>query len=262
MLKVKNFKIGYDQKVIVKDFNIHVKKGEILTIIGPNGSGKSTVLKAIGRLLKPMDGIVHLDKKNLWEMKGKDIAKNMACLSQRNTAPEDMTIRKVVTFGRNPHKAWFEGINKEDEKIIDWAIEKTHLKDMENKKMIHISGGESQRVWIAMALAQQPKVLLLDEPTTYLDINNQIEILDLVKELNEKLNFTVIMVLHDLNQAAKYSDKVIVLKNGEIQALGKPEEILDKDLIRDVYHVDMNILKNQFGEKLIFIPKKIHGYNT
>ncbi|QZY55877.1 ABC transporter ATP-binding protein [Crassaminicella profunda] len=259
MLKVNNFKIGYDKKVIVKDFNAHVKKGEIITIIGPNGSGKSTVLKAIGRLLKPMEGIVYLDKKSLWEMKGKDIAKEMACLSQRNVAPEDMTIRKVVTFGRNPHKKWFEGMNNEDEKIIDWAIEKTNLKRLENKKMIHISGGESQRAWIAMALAQQPKILLLDEPTTYLDINNQIEILDLVKELNEKLKITVIMVLHDLNQAAKYSDQVIVLKDGEIRAFGKPEEILDNQLIKDIYHVEMNILKNQFGEKLIFIPKRIHA---
>ncbi|WP_053955878.1 ABC transporter ATP-binding protein [Inediibacterium massiliense] len=262
MLKVKDFKIGYDNKVIVKNFSVHVKKGEIITIIGPNGSGKSTVLKAIGRLLKPMAGTIYLDKKLLWEMKGKDIAKEMACLSQHNIAPEDMTIRKIVGFGRNPHKGWFEGIDKKDEQIIDWAIEKTNLKNLENKKMIHISGGESQRAWIAMALAQQPKILLLDEPTTYLDINNQIEILDLVSKLNKKLELTVIMVLHDLNQAAKYSDQVIVLKNGEIQAVGEPEKILDNHLIRDVYNVDMNILRNQYGEKLIFIPKKIHACNT
>ncbi|WP_053955613.1 ABC transporter ATP-binding protein [Inediibacterium massiliense] len=259
MLKVNDFKVGYDGKTIVKDFNLHVKKGEIITIIGPNGSGKSTVLKAIGRLLKPMGGTIYLDKQLLWKMNGKEIAKEMACLSQHNIAPEDMTIRKIVSFGRNPHKAWFEGLSKKDEEIIDWAIEKTNLKSMQDKKMIHISGGESQRAWIAMALAQQPKILLLDEPTTYLDINNQIEILELVKELNEKLKLTVIMVLHDLNQAAKYSDEVIVLKNGEIKALGKPEEILNQDLIREIYNVEMNILKNQFGEKIILIPKKIYA---
>ena len=169
-----------------------------------------------------------------------------------------MTIRRIVGFGRNPHKAWFESLNKEDEEIIDWALENTNLKHMENKKITSVSGGERQRAWLAMALAQKPKVLLLDEPTTYLDINNQIEILELVRQLNENLKLTVVMVLHDLNQAAKYSNRVLVLKNGEIQALGKPEEILNKKLIRDVYSVDMNILKNQFGEKLIFIPKKIH----
>ena len=217
MLKIKDFKIGYDDKVIVKDFSLHVKKGDMLTIIGPNGSGKSTVLKAVGRLLKPMDGVVYLDGKLLQEMNNKEIAKEMACLSQHNSAPKDMTIRKIVSFGRNPHKNWFQGLNKEDEDIVTWAIEKTNLSHMENKNISDISGGERQRAWIAMALAQKPKVLLLDEPTTYLDINNQIEILELVKELNEKLNLTVVMVLHDLNQAAKYSSEVLVLKNGEIK---------------------------------------------
>ncbi|AJD31668.1 MULTISPECIES: ABC transporter ATP-binding protein [Clostridium] len=258
MINIQDFTIGYNNKVIVKNFNLQVDKGDMLTIIGPNGSGKSTVLKAIGRLLKPMEGIIHLDGKLLWDMSNKDIAKEMACLSQHNSAPKDMTIRRIVGFGRNPHKAWFESLNKEDEEIIDWALENTNLKHMENKKITSVSGGERQRAWLAMALAQKPKVLLLDEPTTYLDINNQIEILELVRQLNENLKLTVVMVLHDLNQAAKYSNRVLVLKNGEIQALGKPEEILNKKLIRDVYSVDMNILKNQFGEKLIFIPKKIH----
>ncbi|MDU1321180.1 MAG: ABC transporter ATP-binding protein [Clostridium botulinum] len=258
MINIQDFTIGYSNKVIVKNFNLQVDKGDMLTIIGPNGSGKSTVLKAIGRLLKPMEGIIHLDGKLLWDMSNKDIAKEMACLSQHNSAPKDMTIRRIVGFGRNPHKAWFESLNKDDEEIIDWALENTNLKHMENKKITSVSGGERQRTWLAMALAQKPKVLLLDEPTTYLDINNQIEILELVRRLNENLKLTVVMVLHDLNQAAKYSNRVLVLKNGEIQALGKPEEILNKKLIRDVYSVDMNILKNQFGEKLIFIPKKIH----
>ncbi|NFP93011.1 ABC transporter ATP-binding protein [Clostridium sporogenes] len=258
MINIQDFTIGYSNKVIVKNFNLKVDKGDMLTIIGPNGSGKSTVLKAIGRLLKPMEGIIHLDGKLLWDMSNKDIAKEMACLSQHNSAPKDMTIRRIVGFGRNPHKAWFESLNKDDEEIIDWALENTNLKHMENKKITSVSGGERQRTWLAMALAQKPKVLLLDEPTTYLDINNQIEILELVRQLNENLKLTVVMVLHDLNQAAKYSNRVLVLKNGEIQALGKPEEILNKKLIRDVYSVDMNILKNQFGEKLIFIPKKIH----
>ncbi|EKO1911220.1 ABC transporter ATP-binding protein [Clostridium botulinum] len=258
MINIQDFTIGYNNKVIVKNFNLKVDKGDMLTIIGPNGSGKSTVLKAIGRLLKPMEGIIHLDGKLLWDMSNKDIAKEMACLSQHNSAPKDMTIRRIVGFGRNPHKAWFESLNKEDEEIIDWALENTNLKHMENKKITSVSGGERQRAWLAMALAQKPKVLLLDEPTTYLDINNQIEILELVRQLNKNLKLTVVMVLHDLNQAAKYSNRVLVLKNGEIQALGKPEEILNKKLIRDVYSVDMNILKNQFGEKLIFIPKKTH----
>ena len=202
MINIQDFTIGYNNKVIVKNFNLQVDKGDMLTIIGPNGSGKSTVLKAIGRLLKPMEGIIHLDGKLLWDMSNKDIAKEMACLSQHNSAPKDMTIRRIVGFGRNPHKAWFESLNKEDEEIIDWALENTTLKHMENKKITSVSGGERQRAWLAMALAQKPKVLLLDEPTTYLDINNQIEILELVRQLNENLKLTVVMVLHDLNRAA------------------------------------------------------------
>lgn len=258
MLKINEFTIGYNNKVIVENFNLHVKKGEMLTIIGPNGSGKSTVLKAVGRLLKPMNGVVYLDGKLLRDMSNKDIAKEMACLSQHNSAPKDMTIKKIVSFGRNPHKGWLESLNKEDEDIVNWAIEKTNLTHMKDKNVSDISGGERQRAWIAMALAQKPKVLLLDEPTTYLDINNQIEILELVRELNSKLKLTVVMVLHDLNQAAKYSSEILVLKDGQIQAKGKPEEILEENLIRNVYNVDMNILKNQFGEKIIFIPKKVY----
>lgn len=261
MLKINELSIGYNSKPIVENFNLHIEKGDMLTIIGPNGSGKSTILKGIGRLLKSMGGTVYLDGKLLWEMSNKDIAKEMACLSQHNTAPKDMTIRKLVGFGRTPHKTWFESLNEEDEEIIDWAIKKTNLKDIEDKKIVNTSGGERQRAWMAMALTQEPKILLLDEPTTYLDINNQIEILDLVKELNEKLKLTVVMVLHDLNQAAKYSSKVLVLKSGEVQAVGEPEEILDKELMRNVYNVDVDILKNQFGEKLILIPKKIHKWS-
>ncbi|CAM2836148.1 ABC transporter ATP-binding protein [Hathewaya histolytica] len=258
MLKVNDFTIGYDNKIIVKDFNLDIEKGEIVTIIGPNGSGKSTILKSIGKLLKPMHGTAYLDEKSLWNMSNRDIAKEMACLSQHNSTPKDMTIRKIVGFGRSPHKSWFQTLDKEDEKIIDWAIEKTHLKHLENENIINISGGERQRAWIAMALAQKPKILLLDEPTTYLDINNQIEILELVKELNMKLDLTVIMVLHDLNQAAKYSSRVLVIKDGEIQAEGKPEEVLDQALIRNVYNVDMNILKDKLGERIIFIPKGVY----
>lgn len=261
MLKIKNFKVGYNNKVIVNNFDLHVKKGEVLSIIGPNGSGKSTILKTIGRLLKPMEGMIYLDGKSLWDMNTKEIAKDMACLSQHNSAPKDLTIKKIVKFGRHPHKSWFETLNKEDDEIVEWAIEKTNLSHLKDKNMVSISGGERQRAWIAMALAQKPKILLLDEPTTYLDINNQIEVLELVKELNEKLGLTVIMVLHDLNQAAKYSSNILVIKNGKVRAEGKPEEILDEKLIRDVYNVDMNILKNQFGEKIIFIPKKVYKAN-
>lgn len=134
MLKINDFSIGYNSKAVIEDLELHIEEGDMLTIIGPNGSGKSTVLKGIGRLLKPIKGTVYLDKKLLWEMNSKDIAKEMACLSQHNIAPQDMTIRKLVSFGRNPHKAWFESLNGEDEKIIDWAVEKTNLKCIENKK--------------------------------------------------------------------------------------------------------------------------------
>ena len=257
MIEVSALNAGYSGKRIVKDFNMRIGKGEITTLIGPNGSGKSTVLKTIGRLIKKESGCILLDAKDTYRMTKKEIAQIMACLSQCNTPPEDTTIRELVSFGRHPHRKWYESLTAKDEELVNWAIESTNLSSMQDKRVVNLSGGERQRAWIAVALAQQPKVLLLDEPTTYLDINNQLEVLELVKKLNEEMGLTVVMVLHDLNQAARYSHKLFVIKNGELASEGKPDEVLTKNLIREVYGVEMEILTVGQEKNLIFMPIKV-----
>lgn len=240
-MQVNSVFVRYDKQDIVKDCSFFLEKGEILSIIGPNGSGKSTLLKAISGFIPYRDGEVLLEGKQLKSIPKKKLARQMCMLSQRNDVPLDMTVEELVSYGRYPHKKWYEKLNKDDREIIDWSIEKTHITHYKNRKVSSLSGGESQRVWIAMALAQRPKLLLLDEPTTYLDISHQHEILELVKELNEEMNMTVMMVLHDLNQASRYSDKIFVIQHGEKQMYGTSKEVMTESMIRDVYHMDAEI---------------------
>lgn len=241
MFRVNSVSIRYEQKNIVRDFSFHVNQGEIVSIIGPNGSGKSTLLKAIARNIPYHEGSVEFDGTNLKSMNAKQVARKMCMLSQKNQAPSDMTVIDLVSYGRYPHKRWFEKLNNEDMEIVHWALEKTHLTMYKDRTVASLSGGESQRAWIAMALAQRPKVLLLDEPTTYLDISHQHEVLELVRELNQDMGMTVVMVLHDLNQASYYSDNIIVVQAGEKVMSGTPNEVMTKDMIRQVYRMDAEI---------------------
>lgn len=174
-------------------------------------------------------------------MTAKQVARKMCMLSQKNQAPNDMTVIDLVSYGRYPHKKWFEKLNHEDMDIVDWALEKTHLKDYKDRAVSSLSGGESQRAWIAMALAQRPLVMLLDEPTTYLDISHQHEVLELVRELNQDMGMTVVMVLHDLNQASTYSDSIVVVQAGEKAMYGTPNEVMTTDMIRDIYRMDAEV---------------------
>lgn len=256
-IKIENLYLGYEDKNVISDFSSSFKKGEIISIIGPNGSGKSTVLKAIAKLLKPESGAVYLDKKSIKTMSNKEVANKLSVLLQYNSSPSDMRVRDLVYFGRMPHKKWYEGRNKEDEDIINQAIKNTNLTSLQHKKVNCLSGGERQRVWLAVALAQEPDILLLDEPTTYLDIGYQLELLELVKKLNKKFNMTVIMVLHDLNQASKYSDNIIVLDKGKIVRVGKPKKVLSQGLLNSVYKVEANIYIDEEGDYPIIIPKKV-----
>lgn len=246
MFTVDEISVRYDQKVTLQNFSFSVKEGEILSIIGPNGSGKSTLLKAISGFTPYYEGVVSLDGMNIKAMKSKQVAQKMCMLSQKNEAPPDMTVRDLVAYGRYPHKKWYEKLNHEDMEIVDWAIQKTYLTAFQDRPVVSLSGGESQRAWIAMALAQKPKVLLLDEPTTYLDIAHQHEVLELVKELNEEMGMTVLMVLHDLNQASQYSDRIVVVQSGKKAMVGTPKEVMTKNMIRSIYRMDSEI---QFRQK-------------
>lgn len=241
MLKIEQLSISYEQKEVVHNFSFEVEQGEILSIIGPNGSGKSTILKAIARMQPYSGGNILFEGENMRRLSSKEIARKMCMLSQQNQAPSDISVKSLVAYGRYPHKKWFERLNAEDEAIIDWALEKTYLSQYKEKPIAALSGGEAQRAWIAMALAQRPQVLLLDEPTTFLDIAHQHEVLELVRELNRDMGMTVVMVLHDLNQASSYSDKIVVVKDGNRAQIGTPDEVMTEQMIQQIYRMEAEI---------------------
>jgi len=225
----------------IHDVNITAEQGERIAIIGPNGSGKSTMLRLITRLLQPNTGTVVLDGHDIRAMKGNEIAKILAMLPQMQTGQHDLTVRDLVRYGRHPYQRWFSGMSKEDREIVEWAIHATRMDHLADQQLQSLSGGERQRAWIAMSLAQLPKVLLLDEPTTFLDISHQFEILELISQLNKEMNMTIVSVLHDINQAAQYSDRLIVMKEGRMVAQGTPSEVLTHEMFEQVFEITVRI---------------------
>jgi iron complex transport system ATP-binding protein len=256
-LKVEGLNVNYDDKKILKDISFNIKSGEITTIIGPNGSGKSTLIKTVSRYLKPVSGNIYLNQANINQINTKEIARNLAVLPQVKNVSSDISIEELVSYGRYPHIKFGKKLGKEDREIIAWALEKTGLSEMKDRYVVTLSGGERQRAWIAMSLAQKPKILLLDEPTTFLDICYQMETLELVRELNKTLGITVVMVLHDLNQAARYSDKLLVINNGELWGFGEPCKIVSKELLKNIFRIDADIYEDRINNCPYFIPRKI-----
>ncbi|KPU44425.1 putative siderophore transport system ATP-binding protein YusV [Oxobacter pfennigii] len=254
MIEAVELKITYDKNTVVDEFSLLINKGEVLSLIGPNGSGKSTVLNTISRLLKQTSGAVLLDGQDIHLLPTREVAKKLSVLSQHQATPPDFTVRELVGYGRMPHKRWYEEKTFEDEEIICWAIEQTRLEGLSDRMVNTLSGGERQRAWIAMALAQRPEILLLDEPTTFLDICHQMEVMELIKRLNKELDITVVMVLHDLNQAARYSERLAVLNNGQLVAQGKAEDVLTRELLRDVYQVEADVKLDERTGKPVFVP--------
>lgn len=255
-LKVDNLNVSYGDKKIVKDISFHINKGEVVTIIGPNGSGKSTLIKAISRCLKPTSGSIYLDKINIDNINSKDIARKLAVLPQVKSVSSDISVEELVSYGRYPHLKFGKRLGKEDKDIIYWALENTGLIELKKRFVVTLSGGERQRAWIAMSLAQRPKILLLDEPTTFLDISYQLEVLELIKELNVTLGLTVVMVLHDLNQAARYSNKILVLNNGELCDFGKPNKVISSCLLKNIFRIDADIYDDKINNCTYFIPRR------
>lgn len=257
ILQAKNIYISYEKKEVIKNVSLEVRKGEIVTIIGPNGSGKSTILKALSRTLKIKKGEILLENKNISEMNTKNIAKKLAILPQSRHVPSDFTVEALVGYGRYPHLGFGHKLQKQDYEIIDWAIEKTDISALRHRYVRTLSGGERQRTWIAMALAQKPEILLLDEPTTFLDISYQLETLELIKELNEQLGLTIVMVLHDLNQAVRYSHRIYALKEGSIYSHGESKKLLSEEFLREVFRIHGDILLDEKNDCHYLIPQKV-----
>ena len=250
----KEITFSYDNKINRLD-NVasEIKKGEITTIIGPNGCGKSTLLGVLSNNHLPQKGQVILDGKKIGEYKPKELAKKLAVVHQENEAPADMTVEGLTTYGRLPHRSMFSTMTDEDVEAIEWALTSTNLQDKRNEPINSLSGGEKQRVWIAMTLAQKTEFLFLDEPTSYLDMYYQYEILELVKQLNVEYGLSIVMVLHDINQAIQYSDTIIVMKKGKIVLKGSPEEVISKQMISDIYGIDV-VVKNDKQTGLYIVP--------
>lgn len=241
-LKAHDLQIGYGERVIVDDLDMDIQRDKITTIIGPNGSGKSTILKAVTRLIKYQHGSVILNGRDILSLKPKELARTIGVLPQIHKAPSDFRVKELVGYGRMPHQKMFSGKSAEDEEIVRWAMEVTGTWQFRDKSIYEISGGETQRVWIATVLAQKPEMLFLDEPTTYLDISHQLDTMLLVKKLNRETGIGIVMVLHDLSQALEVSDHIIVIKNGKKYAEGSPEEVITPKMMRDVYQVNCEIL--------------------
>lgn len=241
-IRVDGIQVGYGDKVIISDLSIDIPRGKTTTIIGPNGCGKSTLLKSIGRILNIKKGAIFLDGKEIHEMPTKELASKMAILPQSPIAPEGLTVEELISYGRYPYQKGIGKLKAEDKKIIAWAMEATNLYDLRFQTVDSLSGGQRQRVWIAMALAQETDVILLDEPTTYLDMAYQLEVLELLDELNKEHGCTIIMVLHDLNLASRFADYMVAMGQGRIIKAGATHEVMTKPVLEEVYQIDATIV--------------------
>jgi iron complex transport system ATP-binding protein len=237
-LLTESVNIGYGERLIVKDLSVCIPDKKITTIIGPNGCGKSTLLKAITRIISLQSGDVVLDGKSISKEQTKKLAKKMAILPQTPESAAGLTVGELVSYGRFPHQKGFGRLTKKDYEVIQWALEVTGTADYKFRPVDSLSGGQRQRVWIAMALAQETEIIFLDEPTTYLDMAHQLEVLELLQTLNAEQERTIVMVLHDLNQAARFADYIIALKDGEIVKAGTCEEVISRDVLKEVFHID------------------------
>ncbi|WP_413101793.1 ABC transporter ATP-binding protein [Streptomyces sp. Inha503] len=253
-LTARELTLAYEDRTVVDGLDLEIPDGEVTVIVGPNACGKSTLLRALGRLLRPRGGAVLLDGTDLARIPTKKIAQSVGLLPQTPVAPEAITVADLVSRGRQPHQRWWQQWSEEDERAVTDAMERTDVTALADRPVDELSGGQRQRVWIAMALAQETDLLLLDEPTTYLDISHQVEVLDLVRQLNHERGRTVVAVLHDLNQAARYADHLIAMKGGSIVARGRPEGIVTAELVHEVFGLDSVVVPDPVTGSPLVVP--------
>ncbi|WP_024804714.1 ABC transporter ATP-binding protein [Nocardia sp. BMG51109] len=246
--------LGYGGRAVIDGLSLDIETGVVTTVIGPNGCGKSTLLRALGRLLRPRAGRVLLDGKAIATLKSRDVARIVGMLPQSPVAPEGLTVADLVARGRHPHQSWLRQWSADDETEVAEALAQTGIADLADRTLDELSGGQRQRAWISMALAQGTDILLLDEPTTFLDLAHSLEVLDLVDRLHHDLGRTVVMVLHDLNLAIRYSDRLVVMSNGRIVAQGAPADIIDAELLLEVFGLSATVLDDPVSGRPMIVP--------
>lgn len=259
VLEAKQVQAGYGGKIIIHDVSLQIHQGDVLSIIGPNGSGKSTLLKAMARLLPMSHGQVLLHGQDIHSLSEKQIARAMAVMPQSMDFPGDITVRELVSLGRLPYRGFFDEFGSKDKHVVDRVLRLTNMFAYQHRSIMALSGGERQRARLAMALAQEPELLLLDEPTTYLDIRHQLDLMLLVGQLHRELGLTVVMVLHDLNHVARFSNRVVALQKGKIVADGSVQAVFTEKLIAKLYGVENTIMElEQSGQKhLVCLPHNV-----
>ncbi len=250
LMEVKHVSFSYGKNTILSDLSFAVKEGNITTVMGANGCGKSTLFSLMTKNQTPGKGKILLEGKNIANLRFIDFAKRVSIVHQYNSAADDITVERLVSYGRTPYQKMLGMRTKEDEELVERAMEVTGILPYRDREIAALSGGQRQRVWIAMALAQNTKILFLDEPTTYLDIRYQLEILELVKKLNREYGITILMVLHEINQAITYSDEVIGLKDGSIVMQGKPQEVITAESMKELYGVSLKVVEVE-GKKVV-----------
>lgn len=255
ILETQELSAGYDEIKIIENLRLKIPSNKISVIIGANGCGKSTLLKTLSRLIKPCGGDVVLDGKKISEYPSTELAQTLGLLPQSPIVPEGITVADLVARGRFPYRKFMKNMSKEDYAAVEDALNIMGIADLANRSVDELSGGQRQRVWIALALAQDTDILLLDEPTTFLDISYQVEILDLLTDLNRKRGTTIVMILHDINLSARYADYLFAFYKGQLVAQGVPSEIVTPELIRTVYDLDCMVISDPVSQTPYIIPK-------
>ncbi len=250
-LTIQNLSAGYGHEQVLQDVSAIVMPGELVALIGPNGAGKSTLIKTISGILPIQSGSIHIDGSNLLKMDEQSRARLVSVIPQARNLPPAFTTREVVLMGRTPYVGWLGRVSHHDEEIVDRAMQRTDIAELANRRMDQLSGGEQQRVLVARAIAQDPRLLLLDEPTTHLDIQYQLSFLDIIVGLSHQDQMAILMAIHDLNLAARYADRIILMVKGEIIADGTPTEVLTEQLLSDAYHVRVSVQAQPDGRTWI-----------